>query len=255
MFLIYNNSMRLLFPLTLLLCYGAQAAPGPAWAISAEQRLEAKLNQQLEAVLGPGKAHVTVSGRASASRRQVRSLSQSQAQVLHERSMTESRQGQTHSRSEKVWGFEQTESLQIEQPEALEQKSVSVIYELPAQGEDSELAGPVVDPALIEGMIRTVAQLDESRGDQLQIRAVRMDTSAYERLRAEMEKNREQTPVWLYALCALGGVGSGLALGFLLTRRRAVPVPAWEPQTAPFVDGFPSATVPVQPGLQSKTLD
>jgi len=210
---------------------------------AAEKALEAKIQGQLEAVLGPGKAKVTVSGGAERARRQSRSVTHHNPQTAHERIVSETQAGVTRRKVERIYTYDHSESLATEASGTLTQKSVSVIYEPPAPGEDPENAAPPLDPALVETIVRTTARINESQGDQLQINQVKMDTSAYERLRAEMEKARQGTPLWIYGLCGLGGITGGVGLGFFLARRRQrKAVPAWEnPPIMPVYPGIMAA--------------
>ncbi|MGE3725263.1 MAG: hypothetical protein AB7I41_06920 [Candidatus Sericytochromatia bacterium] len=209
----------------------------------AEKALETKIQSQLEAVLGPGKVKVTVSGSSDSARRQRRSVTQHKPQIAHERIVTETQAGVTRSKVERIYTYDHTESLAAEASGTLTQKSVSVIYEPPASGEDPENPAPPLDPALVETIVRTTARINASQGDQLHISQVKMDSSAFERLKAEMEKARQNaTPLWLYGLCALGGIGGGLGLGFFLARRRQRKViPTWESPPA----------MPVYPGIMA----
>jgi len=208
----------------------------------AEKALETKIQSQLEAVLGPGKAKVTVSGSSDSASHQRRSVTQHKPQIAHERIVTETQAGVTRRKVERIYTYDHTESLAAEASGALTQKSVSVIYEPPAPGEDPENAAPPLDPALVETIVRTTARINAAQGDQLHISQVKMDTSAYERLKAEIEKARQGTPLWLYGLCALGGISGGLGLGFFLARRRQRKViPTWESQPA----------MPVYPGIMA----
>lgn len=215
---------------------GSMAQANPA----AEKALEAKIQGQLEAVLGPGKAKVTVSGRSETAPRQSRSVTHHRPQTAHERIVTETRQGVTRRKVERIYTYDHTESLTQAASGSLEQKSVSVIYEPPAPGEDAENAAPSLDPALVETIVRTTARIDEKRGDQVFVRPVKMDTSAYDRLKAEMEKARQGSPVGIYLLCAVGGLGGGVGLGWWLARRRQRNrPPTWETSPA----------LPVYPGI------
>lgn len=242
----YNQIMRWLLLLIFLFwqhfCVSLAVSATPA-----EKQLEAKLQQQLEAIVGPGKVHVTVSGRSPASGRQLRALSRTQPQLIHERSLTERHQGVVRQRSEKVWGFAERETLLTESTEGLTQKSISVIYEMPQQPEENESAHPAVDQALIEGIVRTIAQVDEARGDQLKIQTVRMDTSTFDRLKAAMEKARERLPFGTYVLWALGGLGLGIGIGLWFRRRRRSAA-TWEMQGT----SWPSTSMPVPNSVESR---
>jgi flagellar biosynthesis/type III secretory pathway M-ring protein FliF/YscJ len=211
---------------------------------AAEKALEAKIQGQLEAVLGPGKAKVTVSGGSERARRQSRSVTHHNPQTAHERIVSETQAGVTRRKVERIYTYDHSEALTTETSGNLTQKSVSVIYEPPKPGEDPENAAPPLDPALVETIVRTTARINESQGDQLQISQVKMDNSAYERLKAEMEKARQgTTPLWIYGLCALGGIIGGVGLGFFLARRRQrKAIPAWEnPPIMPVYPGIIAA--------------
>jgi flagellar biosynthesis/type III secretory pathway M-ring protein FliF/YscJ len=201
------------------------------WATAdpvSEKALEAKIQSQIEALVGPGKAKVTVSGKTKQSQIQSRSLTHRRPQVAHERVVSETAQGVTRSRVERIYTYDDTESLATESAGGLTQKSVSVIYQPPAKEDDPESLAPPLDPALIETIVRTTAQIDPQRGDQLSVRAVQMDTSLYERLKAEMEKARQAPPIWIYLLCAGLGLGGGVGLGFVIARKRQRKAVNWE---------------------------
>lgn len=214
---------------------------------AAEKALEAKIQGQLEAVFGPGKAKVTVSGSSDRAQRQRRSVAHHNPQTAHERIVSETQAGVTRRKVERIYTYDHSESLETEASGHLTQKSVSVIYEPPVPGEDPENAAPPLDPALVETIVRTTARINESQGDQLQISQVKMDNSAYERLKAEMEKARQGTPLWLYGLCALGGIIGGVGLGFFLARRRQrKAIPAWEnPPIMPVYPGIIASKNPL----------
>ena len=218
-------------------------------ATQAEERaLEAKLERQLEAIVGPGKARVTVSGEGETPA-QTRSRSYSKPQIGQERVLTESRttttdtgerSEQTQTRRDTNMVYDQQEELRSRQPGGLSRRSVSVIFEAPAAGEEAE-AGPQVDAAMIEELVGAGGGIDRKRGDQLHVQQVKIDTSAYDRLKAEMEKANAQSPWLLFALIGLGGAGAGTGLGVLLMRRRKPEPPQWEQPV------WPQATMPNQP--------
>lgn len=219
------------FCLGLALLLGIERLAEPVAANpAAEKALEAKIQGQLEAVLGPGKTKVTVSGKADGTRRQSRSVTHRNPHTAQERIVSETREGVTRRKVERVYTYDQTEALATEASGALKQKSVSVIYEPLVSPEDPENAVPPLDSAEIEEIVRTTANIDEAQGDRLHISQGKMDTSAYDRLKAEMEKARQGTPVWIYGLCALGGIVGGVGLGFFLARRRQrrQATPTWE---------------------------
>lgn len=236
---------------------GALAADGRALA---ERELEAKIQKQLEAIVGPGKARVTVSGEQSAGG-QSRSRTQSKPQVAAEQRISETRTTtrngetvtETRTDSRTSWTHDQSEELRSEMPSGLERKSVSVIYEPPARGEDGEeAAAPPVDQALIEDVVSAASGL--GRDDTLDVHAVRMDTSAYDRLKEEMEKASRETPWWVFALIGAAGLGLGAGIGLLVARRRKpepqaewAAQPIWQGQPAPMPAQLPGQALSAPP--------
>ncbi len=233
--------------LTVLIVFSCWSA---AQAGPAEQELEAKLERQLEALLGPGKAHVSVSGKTQAPSLQ-RNVTRSKPQIVGQRQTTvSSRNGEAQSRtqthSQTSWTYDQTEEIRSVQPK-LTDKSVSIIYEPPSVLEDSEEGTrPNVDAAAIEQMARAALGLEAT--DRIHVQAGRMDTSAYDRLKAEMERAQQGTPIWVFMGIALACVGLGAGLGAFLMRRRQgnqTPSPDWQ-QWNPEIQAYLSAQ-PVSP--------
>lgn len=235
----------------------AMAVP-PAFASQAERELETKLQHQLDAIVGPGKAHVSVSGRSSDGY-QSRSMNYSKQQPVSQRqssethSSTTSGQGKSpgtqstsRSQSQGVYTYDRTEELRTHAPDPLSQKSVSVVFEPPSannkEGEESVDNGPPVDKALVEDVVRSAAGIDESRGDRLNVQESHIDTSAFDRLKDEMLKQKQGPSWWIFALIGLIGIGFGTMIGLLIRRRRsaAQPVPDWQQQMNPEMnDGQP----------------
>ena len=137
------------------------------------------------------------------------------------------RREQTQTRRDSNMVFDQQEELRGRQPGGLSRKSVSVIFEAPAAGEEAE-ASPQIDAALIEELVGAGGGIDRQRGDQLHVQQVKIDTSAYDRLKAEMEKANAQSPWLIFALIGLDGAGAGTGLGVLLMRRSKPAPPQWE---------------------------
>lgn len=195
--------------------------------------LEQKLQQQLEALVGPGKARVIVRGEAHSDHSQQRSITRSNPQPVAERTQRETleRNGQwiTRESSQRSWSYDQTEELRQKKPSGLQQKSVSVIYEPPTGrlSADETESGILLDPAAIEDLIRSVANLDETRGDRLSIQGVRFAPPAW---REVLEQTHP--PLWLIAAIALSSSGLGAGLMFWWLRRRqrqqAIPTPEWQ---------------------------
>ncbi|HEY9841760.1 MAG TPA: flagellar M-ring protein FliF C-terminal domain-containing protein [Candidatus Obscuribacterales bacterium] len=228
------------------------AAPGLAATELAERELEAKIERQLEAVVGPGKARVSVSGRQDEPGIE-RSLRNSRPQLGTQRSSRERHSDGVHvserSTTQSSWVYDQSEELRSRRPAGLKQKSVSVIFEPPQSPEGEEGAErPAVDQALIEDIVRSTGGIDESRGDHLSVHAVTLDTSATDRLRDEMEKQRQGTPWWVFGLIGLGGSGLGAGLVVLLLRRRRQPEVAAEWPPAPYAPPVYAPATYVPPG-------
>lgn len=238
--------MKYLLALTILLLASPAAFAGPA-----ERELEAKLERQLEALLGPGKAKVSVSGETE-SPAQRRSVTRTKPQIVGQRQTTvRSSDGSSQTTTETSWTYDQTEELQSTQPSKLKNKSVSIIYEPPVRSEDEteDSSTPELDTAAIERIARAGAGLEEN--DRIHVQAGRMDTSAYDRLKAEMEKARQGTPVWVFVSIAAAGVGLGTGLGAVLMRRRKTAEtapPDWS-QAQVWTSPAPAAPQPTQAAL------
>lgn len=223
--------------LSLLLWSGLQAS---ALAQSADEArlLEQKLQQQLEAVVGPGKARVIVSSQSQTDAVQQRSVQRSNPQLLatqaQRSSQTQNGSSTTRSSQQQSWTFDQTETLRQQAPGGLQQKSVAIIYEPPAAGEEDQTSA--FSPEDLEALVRTAANLDESRGDRLSIRAVRLAPPALQAALAA-----ESPPLWLIIALALGSGGLGAGLMFVWLRRRqrrqAAQAPSWE-------QSWPAAALP-----------
>lgn len=209
-----------------------------------EQQLEAKINRQLEAILGPGKARVSVSGQQSSPYQQ-RSRSYSNPQVGAETQTRSRSQGAEYTQQRRQWVFDSSETLTQHQPVGLRQKSVSVIYE-PKVGEE----GQSTDPALIEGIVKGSINYQPEQGDRVVVKASRFDNSWQQRLEAELRKAQQQTPWWVFVALALGSALLGAAGGAWLLRRRRKNQPAdpWQVQT------YPVWSPPVAPAAESGPL-
>ncbi|MBF2052346.1 MAG: flagellar M-ring protein FliF [Candidatus Sericytochromatia bacterium] len=129
----------------------------------------------------------------------------------------------TRGSSQISYNYNNIEELVSKDSGVIERKSISVQYELPAvaEGEEAAEGGP---PPLtnedIEQMVRAAVNIQE--GDQVSVRQVQFDTSAYDKLKEEMLKAQEGTPWWIYVLVGLGGlvVGAGIG-GALLGKKKA----------------------------------
>jgi len=215
--------VMLVLALVLILSTG----PALAQLQSEEKQLEQRLQQQLEAVLGPGRARVSVSGQQETGSQQ-RSLTRSNPQVAAEREQTRSLEQagttQTQRTSQTSWTYDQVEELRQQKPSGLSQKSVSVVYDPPAIGEDEGEQQPL-DPRVIEEIVRHAANLDETRGDRLSVTATRFAPKVLEQIQ------REGTPWWVLALIGLLGMLLGTGTGLWWMRRRQKQHQASQSQT------------------------
>ncbi len=230
-----KNYQRLSFNFLILLSL-CLAPLGVQAQTTEEQMLEGKIKKQLEAVLGEGKAHISVSGQSTIPS-QSREKVYSQPQVLHERIRTEKdSSGRESTQRSTQWINNQSETL-TQHPVKLKQKSVSVVYDPPKATEDNP--NPLSDQQ-IEELVTAAANLDVESGDQLHVQAGSFSDSAYERLKAEMEKAQQGVPWWIFALIALVSLGLGIGITYLILRKRyqaqaiqidAYPMPAVYSQT------------------------
>ncbi|MGV3523709.1 MAG: flagellar M-ring protein FliF C-terminal domain-containing protein [Candidatus Sericytochromatia bacterium] len=197
----------------------------------AEQILQSKIERQLEAVLGPGRVRVSVTGELNTAS-QSRSHQRDNPQVAAERRQTQRHSdGSSAENNETQWTFDELEELRSIAATGFTRKSVSVVYEPPPASEDSEAdAEPrVLYQATIEEMVRSAADIDESRGDRLSVRAARFDTRWQQQLQAELARAaRQGPPWWVLALIGLGGLALGSGLTVWLLRRRKPPVADWQ---------------------------
>lgn len=209
----------------------------PVWAASnpQERALEQKLEAQLEALVGPGKAKVVVSGKQNNSS-QTRSKQYSRPQVASQQTLSErDSSGRVRTETRTSWIHDQRETLGSTAAE-LGQKSVSVIYQPPQAAEGQEAPG--LTSAQVEEMLSTAANLDPNQGDRIHVQAGHFSQSAFERIKAEMEKARQGSPWWVFALLAVVSLllGAGLT-ALMLLRRRQKQQPVWpEPQA---LSGYP----------------
>lgn len=136
----------------------------------------------------------------------------------------ERNQSQSERNSSQIsYNYNNIEELVSKDSGVIERKSISVQYELPAVAEGEEIAEggpPPLTNEDIEQMVRAAVNIQE--GDQVVVRQVQFDTSAYDKLKDEMLKAREGTPWWIYVLVGLGGlvVGAGIG-GALLGKKKA----------------------------------
>lgn len=148
--------------------------------------------------------------------------------------------------SQVSYNYNNIEELVSKDSGVIERKSISVQYELPvvAEGEEAAEGGP---PPLtnedIEQMVRAAVNIQE--GDQVSVRQVQFDTSAYDKLKAEMLKAQEGTPWWIYVLVGLGGLVIGAGIGGALLGKKKAAAGAEQ-----FAAGMPQyQAIPGTPGM------
>lgn len=211
--------MRFAKSIILSLCLLA----APAWGAlpdDLDRELEARIHRQLESILGPGKAQVTVQSKVDTSQHQSRSRSRTNGKIAAERSLSETTPTGTRTRTERQYTYDETETLRVKAPYNLERRSIAVQYQPPKASEGEEGPAFNLDPAAITRMVRAMAGMGER--DTLDVQPVTFDTSAYDRLRAEMEAARTAGPPWwLLALIGGGGLALGVGTGWFIARRRA----------------------------------
>lgn len=148
--------------------------------------------------------------------------------------------------SQVSYNYNNIEELVSKDSGVIERKSISVQYELPvvAEGEEAAEGGP---PPLtnedIEQMVRAAVNIQE--GDQVSVRQVQFDTSAYDKLKEEMLKAQEGTPWWIYVLVGLGGLVIGAGIGGALLGKKKAAAGAEQ-----FAAGMPQyQAIPGTPGM------
>jgi flagellar M-ring protein FliF len=267
-----------------------------------EQQLENKVIVMLEQLLGPGKVKATAEVQPNFDRIQERARLHKPVTVqgqggaqeptkVAERSVTEKnesdinkplpgaglQQGQTppaetdKSKTERnntqiSYNYDNIEQLTSKETGFIERKSISVQFELPAvvEGEEAAEGGPApLTKEEVEEMVKKAINFDEAQKDQIFVRQVKFDTSVYDKLKSEMEKAREKTPMWVFILIGLGGlvVGAGIG-GALLGKKKAaaaeqfaagVPQYAAIPGAMPGAPGLPGSEgapgLPAAPGM------
>lgn len=266
-----------------------------------EQQLENKVIVMLEQLLGPGKVKATAEVQPNFDRIQERArlhkpvvLEEGGTKTptkVAERSVTEKnesdinkplpgaglQQGQTppaetdKSKTERnntqiSYNYDNIEQLTSKETGFIERKSISVQFELPpvVEGEETAEGGPApLTKEEVEEMVKKAINFDEGAKDQIFVRQVKFDTSVYDKLKSEMEKAREKTPIWVFILIGLGGlvIGAGIG-GALLGKKKAaaaeqfaagVPQYAAIPGAMPGAPGLPGSEgapgLPAAPGM------
>ena len=175
-----------------------------------EQATEQKIQRQLDALLGPGKSKVSVSGQQKLGL-QERSKVYTRPQILSQSERKTEQPNHTSQSSETHWVYDQHEILKTEAP-SVEQRSVSVVYEPPFSPEGEE----VLDEATVAEMVWAAAGLTEKTGDLLQVKALRF---APTRLLEPLKEAKIASWV-LFTLIAVLGILLGLTMGGFVAWRR-----------------------------------
>ncbi len=156
------------------------------------------------------------------------------------------------------YNYNNIEELISRESGVIERVSIAVQYEPPvlAEGEEVAEGGPQpLSQADVEKMVQAAVNFDATRNDLVDVKPVKFDNSKYDKLVSEMEKAREGTPWWIYALVALGGlvIGAGLG-GALLGKKKAAAgaeqFGAGVPQYQAIPGGIPGA--PGAPGMEGQ---
>lgn len=162
------------------------------------------------------------------------------------------------------YNYNNIETLISKQSGVIQAMAISVQYEPPVVAEDAaEGAIPPLTQQQVEDMVKAAVNYNETRNDTVVVTPVQFDTSTYDKLVSEMEKAREGTAWWIYALFALGGlvVGAGIG-GALLGKKKAAAgaeqfgapgVPQYQAiPGGPGVPGAPGA--PGVPGIEGQQV-
>ncbi len=185
-----------------------------ALATNEEQALQAKLVQQLEAVLGPGNVKVTVTAKiieGSQSRRVENSNPQAHSRSIIE---TRSEPGGSRRTQQENFVFDTSETL-LTQPVKQAQRSVLVVYQPDLNPEKPGLQEQEIYDLVSAGM-----GFDAQQGDSLQVKMAYFDRQWQAKMQAELEKSRHQSPIWLWVSLVFGGAVIGVLLGYVFVRYR-----------------------------------
>lgn len=186
----------------------------PVFASSADHVLESKLSQQLEAVLGPGNAKVTVTSETLATS-QSRRVERSQPQTS-QRSLVEAQSSSGESRrvQQEQFVFDTTETLATKSA-SLGARSVAIVYQPTTDPEKPSLQEQDIYDLVSAGM-----GFNAQRGDRLEVRAAHFDSQWQDKLQADLDRSRIRPLPWLWMGLALSGLLLGLALGYAWSRHR-----------------------------------
>ena len=121
------------------------------------------------------------------------------------------------------YNYDNIETLVSKQSGVINTMAISVQYEPPPVNEEAaEGAVPPLTQQQVEDMVKAAVNFNQDRNDTVVVTPVKFDTSTYDKLVAEMEKAREGTPWWYYAIAGFVGlvVGAGIG-GALLGKKKA----------------------------------
>lgn len=157
------------------------------------------------------------------------------------------------------YNYNNIETLISKQSGVIQTMAISVQYEPQAVAEDAaEGAVAPLSPQQVEDMVKAAVNFNADRNDTVVVTPVKFDTSTYDKLVSEMEKAREGTAWWIYALFALGGlvVGAGIG-GALLGKKKAAAGAeqfgaAGVPQYQAIPGGPAGPGIPGVPGLEGQ---
>jgi flagellar M-ring protein FliF len=163
------------------------------------------------------------------------------------------------SSDQSSYNYNNIETLISKQSGVIDTMAISVQYEPQAVAEDAaEGAVAPLSPQQVEDMVKAAVNFNADRNDTVVVTPVKFDTSTYDKLVSEMEKAREGTAWWIYALFALGGlvVGAGIG-GALLGKKKAAAGAeqfgaAGVPQYQAIPGGPGGPGIPGVPGLEGQ---
>ncbi|MGV3525770.1 MAG: flagellar basal-body MS-ring/collar protein FliF [Candidatus Sericytochromatia bacterium] len=155
----------------------------------------------------------------------------------------------TRTSAQVSYNYNNVEELISKETGVIEAKSISVQYEPPvvAEGEESAEGGPPpLTQQAIQEMVEAAVNYDQQAGDKISVVPVKFDTSKYDLLREEMEKARQGTPWWMYALFLLGGlvVGAGIGGALLGKKKAAAGAEQFGAMGMPQYQAIPGAPMP-----------
>lgn len=164
--------------------------------------------------------------------------------------------------SQITYNYNNMEQLISKETGVINRKTISVQYELPAaaEGAETQEGGPSpITQADVQDMVKAATNFADDKvivdpvtgqkgSDVLSVRQVKFDTTKYDKLKDEMDKARQGTPLWLYFVIGLGGlvIGAGIG-GALLGKKKAA---AGAEQFGAVGAGVPQySAIPGPPGI------